>query len=92
MGFSATLLNKDFIELSLEIDRDLFIEMSTGFGSGNRVTTSTSIPVTLDDISNIIKDLTVLRDELAKSWKCQDCGVINREDVSVCINCDKEKK
>jgi hypothetical protein len=39
MGFSATLLKKDYLELSLEISSDIKISISTGFtdGKGNEL-------------------------------------------------------
>jgi hypothetical protein len=88
MGQSIVLLKKEFLELSVEIDRDTTLEMSTGFGSSNRVTTATSIPVTIDELEDMAKELTILAAELKASWKCPSCAAINRKDWTECNTCD----
>jgi hypothetical protein len=91
MGQSITLLKKDFLELSLEIDRDVALEMSTGFGGSNRPTTVTTIPVTTDELKKIIDQLTNLYKDLLEAWKCPNCNLINRKDWTECNNCNGKK-
>jgi hypothetical protein len=88
MGQSIILLKKEFLELTVEIDRDTTLEMSTGFGSNNRVIVSTSMPVTFDELEDIAKELTILAAELKTSWKCPNCNAINRKEWTECNTCD----
>lgn len=88
MGQSLGLITKEFLTLSLEIDRDISIELSTGFGGPNRCTTITSMPLTLEELDSIISDLSQIRDVLKESWKCPLCNSINRKEWEVCNTCD----
>ena len=90
MGQSIILLKKEFLELSVEIDRNTTLEMSTGFGHQNRVTTATSIPVTIDELEDIAYELTSLVASLKTSWKCPHCSAINRQDWTECNTCEKK--
>lgn len=92
MGFSATLLKKEFLEFSLEIDRDISLEMSTGFGPPNRVTTHANMPLTVDELGGIIEQLKDLHAKLLKAWKCENCGALNQEDETECGTCDQKRK
>jgi len=92
MGQSVTLLKKEFLEFSLEIDRHISLEMSTGFGGSNRVTTGTVMPVTIDELKKIIDDLTALHEDLKDTWVCPKCNLINRNAWTECNNCDEPKE
>jgi hypothetical protein len=87
VGNSIVLLKKEFMELSLEIDRDVQIEMSTGFGISERVTAHIGIPINLDELDSIIQTMIETRDELRKCWKCPHCGAINKEEWKECNTC-----
>ena len=92
MGQSVTLLKKEFLELSLEIDDHVCLEISTGFGVSNRETTSTTMPVTVDELKEMIDRLTELYNDLKESWVCPYCNIINRKDWKNCNNCETENK
>lgn len=76
--------------LTLEIDKDIRVEISTGFGSGSRPEMSVSIPVTLREVNGIIERLKELSIQLSNAWKCPLCGLIQeieRHDLQ-CRNCE----
>jgi hypothetical protein len=88
MGQSIILTKRDFLELSLEIDRNIALEMSTGFGGPNRPTTVTSLPLTIDELKDVIDQLTDLHKTLQESWTCKNCKAINRKEWTVCDTCE----
>lgn len=91
MGVSITLFKKEFLELSLEVDRHVALEMSTGFGVSERVTVSVAIPTTVEDLEKIIAELQRSVEQLKASWKCADCGLINNQDNKECDVCDRPR-
>lgn len=91
MGTSIILLKKEFLELTVEIDRNVKIEMSTGFGTDDRVTTHASMPITKNELVDVIKVLQDLHYDLEESWICEDCQTINRKEWTECNTCERRK-
>lgn len=90
MGQSIVLLEKKPLELSIEIDKDITLEISTGFQSGinSRSYVTIGMPVSLEDLDNIIVGLSNIKEELKDAWKCKHCGALNPESLVSCNNCD----
>src|SRR6185437_15690001 len=93
MGTSITLLKKEFLELSLEIDRELSLEISTGFCNHQQKCHVSTLmeDVSLKEIDEILSTLTKTRNELETSWVCV-CGNINHSDWEECNTCDIKPK
>lgn len=88
MGQSIVLLKKEFLELTIEIDREVAIEMSTGFGKSPRVQTVVTMePVTVEEVKDMIDKLTYFYNEYKKAKKCPQCGSINQGDSVHCDLC-----
>lgn len=87
---SPTHPDQPLMYLTLEIDRDIRVEISTGFGSGSRPEMSVSIPVTLGEIRGIIERLKELSIQLSNAWKCPLCGLIQEIECRfpMCRNCE----
>lgn len=92
MGLSSTILEKDFMVLSLEIDNDITIEFSTGFGNGKTPQFSATMPVKIEEITEIIDRLTILKNRILNGWKCKVCDIINLNSFNTeCCNCHARK-
>ena len=89
MGTSITLVKKDWCVLSVEIDRHLVIEMSTGFvGSEQKATTSTQIKLDgAAELKSIIDNLQEIYEDLLKANICARCGQICHPTERFC-ECD----
>lgn len=87
---SADLTQQIHFYLTLEINKDIRVEISTGFSSGNRSEMSVSLPVTLAEINLIIERLKKLSVELSNAWKCPECGLIQEINYNnpPCSDCD----
>jgi hypothetical protein len=88
VGYSFELIKRGPLELSLEVDRDLRIEISTGFNSDDSYNFSTSIQVTEEDLSNLIDNLLRIKRDLKLSLVCDPCGAINGPASKYCNVCD----
>lgn len=74
MGCSVTIAKQEPLELSIEIDTEICIEISTGFGSGKRGQTSSTIPISLDELGEAVDRMKDLYVRLSKATKCKHCG------------------
>lgn len=92
MGQSLLLIKKDFLELSLEIDRNVSLEMGTGFGISNTTSVALNMPITIAELKEVIDKLTKLHGELTEAWACPNCNAINRKDWTVCDTCEVERQ
>lgn len=91
LGTSITLLEKDRLQLSIEIDDEIKLEISTGFHVRSESHVSVGIPVSIEDLTSVIDELTRLRDKFKASWKCSECGMINAEEQKQCQSCEFNK-
>jgi hypothetical protein len=90
MGTSFTILKKNPLELSVEIDRDIKIEISTGFvGSETNSQTSSFMTITTSELDEIITELTKVKDSLNNYWTCGECLALNSADWRECNTCDE---
>ena len=92
MGHSLTVVEKPPLEFTLEISKDLRLEISTGFGSGSRPEISVSLPVTREELKQAIATLLKIDATLDDAWKCGDCGEINQGGEKLCSSCDSERR
>ena len=91
MGHSLTIVEKPPFELSLEISKDIRLEISTGFGAGSRPEMAVSLPITREELKQAIALLSEIHDSLEGAWKCPDCGEINKAEDNFCSCCDSPK-
>ena len=90
MGTSFTLIEKDFLVLSLEVSKQVQLEMSCGFGScrDRKAYTGTCMTLSIDELKSVIDKLTSIHNELSKAKICPMCGQINPPESEWCNNCD----
>lgn len=87
MGISMTLLEKAPLELSIEVDNEILIEISTGFRGPNCGQSVSSLPITKDELASLIDKLIKVQQELLESWVCEDCKTINNKEYKQCQTC-----
>ncbi len=87
MGYSATILEKACLVLSLEIDKEIKIEIGTGWHHPPGVSVSTTMEVTVDELDEVIEKLSEMRDKLRKAFVCPKCQYINAPGETECENC-----
>lgn len=74
----------------MEIDRNLCLEMSTGFGGPERkALTTTQMILTIDELDEVIKNLSVMREDLRGCKVCAACQTINHRDAPECQTCEE---
>ncbi len=88
MGASVTLLQKDWLVLSLEADRTISLEMSTGFTGRVSSRTGTSVDLSVAELGEIISELTKIHGQLLLAKTCVECGLIVPSEELVCANCE----
>ena len=92
MGQSLILIQKKPLELSVEIDRDICIEISNGFnGPDVKWSVGSRFEVSLEDLKEIANNLAKVISDLENSWVCQSCRNINHESENCCSNCEDAK-
>lgn len=87
MGYSATILEKACLVLSLEIDTEIKIEIGTGWNRPPGVSVSTMMEVTVDELDEVIEKLSKMRDQLRQAYVCPKCKYINAPGEDHCENC-----
>jgi ribosomal protein L40E len=90
MGFSLELLKKECLVLSLEVDKDIRIEIGTGWDAPKGVSLSVMMQISLQELGEIIKDLQEIKEKLDNSKICQDfdCHTYNPQDATRCNACN----
>jgi hypothetical protein len=88
MGTSITILESEILTLSIEIDRDINLEISTGFGANNRDQVVVSIPIDITKLETIKYEIDEVIKELKKSWVCINCSNINHPNAKECSLCN----
>ena len=89
MGNSITIIEKEILVLSVEIERKITIEISTGWSAQPNTRATMQIDITREDLDKIITNLTLVRDSLKNSITCEDCLNIEPEGSSECMACCK---
>lgn len=92
MGYSATIITQDFLTLSLEIDREISLEISDGWSSGSnkkKAFTSTQIILTVDELDQVVEKLSAVRESLRGCKICTQCQTINYKDFTECQTCEE---
>ena len=88
MGYSATILEKACLTLSLEVDTEIKIEIGTGWYAPKGVHVSSAMEVTMEELDKVIENLSDMRDKLRKAYVCPKCQYINPPGNSYCDNCE----
>ncbi len=89
MGHSFTVVEKDFLTLSVDVDRDITIELSSGWlTSQHKAAVSAQIKLTYKELEEAIAELIKIKEELRDHKTCDSCGSINRRDSIKCQTCE----
>lgn len=91
MGTSFTLLQKEWLVLSLEVDREIQLELSSGFTGRVKARTGTGIDLDINELGKVIKELQGIYQELLIANVCLDCKTINPKEETKCICCSSLK-
>jgi len=72
MGVSFEVLKKQYLKLSIEVDKEILLELSSRFtGPEQKWRTSTGLSIELNEIDIIIENLQNIKKAMHGSWVCQ---------------------
>lgn len=74
MGTSFEIIKVSPLELTIDVDREICIEISTGFVKGPQSYISAAIPVTVEQLGSVIEELQKVHEQLKTAKKCEHCG------------------
>lgn len=87
MGQRHVLFLTDNFKISLDIDDEISLGIGTGFTSLGKPSANFEIPLSVQQLGEIVGNLDQLHKQLKKSTICMDCGRYNIEDAKQCANC-----